>query len=249
MLVFTQGSAERATLGWMIESFQDSENARDDGDDRRHLATWQLGVLALNSPRLPAPDRLVIPKYSVLPGDNSEVGRIYSDVPARNSVVKPNYNVVKPGNNEAPGNYNVVKRGNNVVPAIYNVVKPENNVVPANYNVVPARNNVVKPFYNIVKNRSDMAGRRKEVVFTLKLTFLSKSGQIGTVEEMGIQRQGTKAQRCKVESGITNPLPIRRILKGFNHPAQGCAAGATLGQNQNIFTYPERVGWIQPLQG
>ena len=25
MLVFTQGSAERATLGWMIESFQDSK--------------------------------------------------------------------------------------------------------------------------------------------------------------------------------------------------------------------------------
>ena len=150
--------------------------------------------------------------------------------------------MIKHGNNDAPANYSVVKW-------IYSVVPARDSVVNRIYSVVPARNSVVKPIYSVVKTKSDMARTRENVVFTLKPLFLAKSGQIGTVEEMGIQRQGTKAQRCKVESGITNPLPIRRILKGFNHPAQGCAAGATLGQNQNIFTYPERVGWIQPLQG
>jgi hypothetical protein len=33
----------------------------------------------------------------------------------------------------------------------------------------------------------------------------------------------------------------RGILKGFNPPAQGCAARATLDKNHNHFTYPERV--------
>ena len=138
---------------------------------------------------------------------------------SRDNVVKPNYNVVKLGNNVAPANYNIVNRGNNVVPASYNIVNRGNNVVPASYNVVnrgnnvvPARNNVVKPFYNIVKNRSDMAGRRKDMVFTLKPILLRKSGQKATVEGGGIQRKGAKPPSHKVDDIFMLPLRLRALV-------------------------------------
>ena len=44
-----------------------------------------------------------------------------------------------------------------------------------------------------------------------------------------------------VDKAAERKHPAFGILKGFNHPAHGCALRATLGENQYNFTNPERV--------
>jgi hypothetical protein len=44
----TQGSSFLATLGWMIESFQDSADEQGGGTGQIPLAPWRHGVLAVH---------------------------------------------------------------------------------------------------------------------------------------------------------------------------------------------------------
>jgi hypothetical protein len=56
----------------------------------------------------------------------------------------------------------------------------------------------------------------------------------------------------RLTSAATDQKMRTGILTGFHHPAQGCAARATLGKHHNDFSYPERVEsipHIQPFQG
>jgi len=108
-----------------------------------------------------------------------------------------------------------------------------NNIVPDYNNVVPGYNNIVPGRDNVVKMKSDMAQNWKPLVFTLKAHLLTENGQKATVGVMESPCKVARKPRSRVMPVLTILLPVRRILKGFHHPAQGCAIRATLGRRES----------------
>ena len=113
-----------------------------------------------------------------------------------------------------------------VLDGVTDVLDDATDVLATRTDVLAARTDVLA----CIKRAS---GTAKNAVFTLKPVFLSKSGQIGTVSGAEVQRQGAKRPRRKVKPNAPASRCPFRILKGFAHPAQGCATRATLGENQN----------------
>jgi hypothetical protein len=86
------------------------------------------------------------------------------------------------------------------------------------------------------------------MVLPLKPHFFKKDGQKATIGGVEVNRQDAMTPRCQRNLASATALPGRRILKGFNHPAQGCATGATLGNKPHIIPYPERVEGYNPFR-
>ena len=91
--------------------------------------------------------------YHVLKSEEHMVNRIYHMIPPRHHVLKWQDDVVK-------WNYHVLKRF---------------------YHVVISKNHVLKRIYHVVNLKSDMAQSWKTLVFTLKPSLLTKTGQKAAV--------------------------------------------------------------------
>ena len=102
-------------------------------------------------------------------------------------------------------------------------------MVNANEHVFIPNEHMVNANEHVFVFKSDMARTRENVVLPLKPHFFKTDGQKAPVGAVEVNRQDAMTPRCQRNLASATALPVRRILKGFNHPAQGCAARATLG--------------------
>ena len=93
-----------------------------------------------------------------------------------------------------------------------------------------------------------MVGLREDMVLPLKPHFFRKGGQNATFGGVEVNRLDAMTPRCQRNLAGATALPVRRILKGFPHPAKGCATGATLGNRPHIIPNPERVEGYNPFR-
>jgi len=126
-------SADYCPAGQSLRSFAERKKFRAIIFGIRALGLWRQFKHAAVSCIAGECDRVVIPKYGVVPAGNRVMNRIYRDLPDRNSVVKPNHsdvnrrdNIVPPDDNAVTARDNAVKRGNSDVPARDSDVKSKN---------------------------------------------------------------------------------------------------------------------------
>ena len=125
---------------------------------------------------------------------------------------------------------------------------PASHVIHATNRAVRAANhaNLSTSRANLSTSRANLSASRANLV-TNGGTDGSKCGK-NAGKRLPAAGNGQKRTVGGGRRAAEHGNPFRRILKGFQHPAQGCAAGVTLGKKHNDFIYPERVAGSNPFR-